>query len=110
MSVCLSCHSAVRVPNTQYVADDVSKLNSDRISAGICENWREREKGAAVGPKWDTGRIVPVSDSPFRLISSRFSYRNPDRNKKKNTFYSSVSSISPFAPPSLPFSFFSDLN
>lgn len=40
-----------------------------------------KEGGGAAGARGDTGRIVPLSDSPFSLISSRSSYRKPDRKK-----------------------------
>lgn len=58
---------------------------------------RERKEGGgggAAGARGDTGRIVPLSDSPFSLISSRSSYRKPDRKKKSVAFYSCVSPIS----------------
>ena len=43
----------------------------------------EREEGGAAGARGDSGRIVPLSDSPFSLISSRSSYRKPDMEKKE---------------------------
>lgn len=78
---------AVRVQDTRYGADDVSKLSlwtatlSQQESVEIGERGRREEKQEQEG---DTGRIVPLSDSPFSLISTRSSYRKPDRKKKKN--------------------------
>lgn len=75
-------------------------VNSDSISAGICGNWRERggwggkEGGGAAGARGDTGRIVPLSDSPFSLISSRSSYRKPDRKKNLSLFTPGLSNFS----------------
>lgn len=53
-----------------------------------------KEGGGAAGARGDTGRIVPLSDSPFSLISSRSSYRKPDRKKKICRFLLLVSPIS----------------
>lgn len=89
---------AVRVQDTRYVAGDVSKLSlwtatlSQQESVEIGERGR-REGGA--GARGDTGRIVPLSDSPFSLISFRSSYRKPDRKKKsRSLFYFCLSPIS----------------
>ena len=97
----VSWGGAVRVQDTQYVADDVSKLSlwtatlSQQESVEIGESERERERereggGGAVGARGDTGGIVPLSDSPFSLISSRSSYRKPDGGWKKKSLVSPI--------------------
>lgn len=58
-----------------------------------------KEGGGAAGARGDTGRIVPLSDSPFSLISSRSSYRKPDREKKSVAFYSWSLQFLFLAPP-----------
>lgn len=58
-----------------------------------------KEGGGAAGARGDTGRIVPLSDSPFSLISSRSSYRKPDRKKKSVAFYSWSLQFLFLAPP-----------
>lgn len=56
------------------------------LSRNLWKLERERggREGGAAGARGDTGRIVPLSDSPFSLICSRSSYRKPDSTKKKN--------------------------
>lgn len=111
--VCPSCHRSVVGRGSESAGHSVCSgwcqqtvpVNSDSISAGICGNWREREEGGAAGARGDTGRIVPLSDSPFSLISSRSSYRKPDRKKKICRFLLLLSLQFLFlAPPPLSFS------
>lgn len=89
---------AVRMQDARYVADDVSKLFlwtatlSQQESVEIGEGGKEG--GGAAGARGDTGRIVPLSDSPFSLISSRSSYRKPDRKKKLSLFTPGLSNFS----------------
>lgn len=57
-----------------YLSRNLWKLEREGRGGG-------KEGGGAAGARGDTGRIVPLSDSPFSLISSRSSYRKPDRKK-----------------------------
>ncbi|KAK5612065.1 hypothetical protein CRENBAI_000730 [Crenichthys baileyi] len=53
----------------------------------LCRNlWKleKRRREESQEEEEDTGRIVPLSDSPFRLISTHSSSSKPGRGGKKN--------------------------